>query len=122
MTLVVVEDLRKHFGAQEVLSGATIQIDEGERVGLVGPNGAGKSTLVNVIAGLETPDWGKVQRRKGVGIGHIPQRPDFGPGVTVRSYVEQGLAHAKELVAEFEAGSRSTPTASGSCSSRARTS
>jgi len=102
VTLVVVEDLRKHFGAQEVLSGATIQIDEGERVGLVGPNGAGKSTLVNVIAGLETPDWGKVQRRKGVGIGHIPQRPDFGPGVTVRSYVEQGLAHAKELVAEFE--------------------
>ena len=102
MTLVVVEDLRKHFGAQEVLSGATLQIDEGERIGFVGPNGSGKSTLVNVIAGLETPDWGKVQRRKGVGIGHIPQRPDFGPGVTVRSYVEQGLAHAKELVAEFE--------------------
>ena len=74
MTLVVVEDLRKHFGAQEVLSGATLQLDEGERVGLVGPNGAGKSTLVAMIAGFETPDWGKVQRRKGVKIGHVPQR------------------------------------------------
>ena len=31
MTLVVVEDLRKHFGAQEVLSGATLQLDEGKR-------------------------------------------------------------------------------------------
>ena len=96
------EDLRKHFGAQEVLSGATLQLDEGERVGLVGPNGAGKSTLVAMIAGFETPDWGKVQRRKGVKIGHVPQRPEFGQGVTVRSYVESGLAYAKELIQEFE--------------------
>ena len=102
MTLVVVEDLRKHFGAQEVLSGATLQLDEGERVGLVGPNGAGKSTLVAMIAGFETPDWGKVQRRKGVKIGHVPQRPEFGKDVTVRSYVESGLAYAKELIKEFE--------------------
>ncbi|MCH2104511.1 MAG: ATP-binding cassette domain-containing protein [Planctomycetes bacterium] len=102
MTLVVVEDLRKHFGAQEVLSGATLQLDEGERVGLVGPNGAGKSTLVSMIAGLDTPDWGKVQRRKGVKVGHVPQRPEFGPGVTVRSYVESGLAYAQELIQEFE--------------------
>ena len=102
MTLVVVDDLRKHFGAQEVLSGATLQLDEGERVGLVGPNGAGKSTLVAMIAGLDTPDWGKVQRRKGVKIGHVPQRPEFGAGVTVRSYVEGGLAYARELIQEFE--------------------
>ena len=102
MTLVVVEDLRKHFGAQEVLSGATLQLDEGERVGLVGPNGAGKSTLVAMIAGFETPDWGKVQRRKGVKIGHVPQRPEFGKDVTVRSYVESGLTYAKELIKEFE--------------------
>jgi ATP-binding cassette subfamily F protein 3 len=102
VTLIVVEDLRKHFGAQEVLNGASLQIDEGERIGLVGPNGAGKSTLVSMIVGRDTPDWGKVQRRKGVTIGHVPQRPDFGGGVTVRSYVEQGLAHAKELIAEFE--------------------
>jgi ATP-binding cassette subfamily F protein 3 len=102
LTLVVVEDLRKHFGAQEVLSGATLQLDEGERVGLVGPNGAGKSTLVSMIAGFETPDWGKVQRRKGVKIGHVPQRPEFGQSVTVRSYVESGLAYAKELLKEFE--------------------
>jgi len=102
VTLVVVEDLRKHFGAQEVLSGATLQLDEGERVGLVGPNGAGKSTLVAMIAGLDTPDWGKVQRRKGVKVGHVPQRPEFGAGVTVRSYVEGGLAYARELIREFE--------------------
>jgi ATP-binding cassette subfamily F protein 3 len=102
MTLVVIDDLRKHYGAQEVLAGATLQIDEGDRIGLVGPNGAGKSTLVKMITGQETPDTGKVQRRKGVGVGHVPQRPDFGVGITTRSYVESGLAHAKELLAEFE--------------------
>ena len=102
MTLIVIEDLRKHYGAQEVLAGATLQIDETDRIGLVGPNGAGKSTLVKMITGLETPDTGKVQRRKGVGVGHVPQRPDFGSGITTRSYVESGLTHAKELLSEFE--------------------
>jgi len=102
MTLIVIEELRKHFGAQEVLAGATLQIDEGDRIGLVGPNGAGKSTLVKMITGLETPDSGKIQRRKGVGVGHVPQRPNFADGVTTRDYVESGLAHAKELIIEFE--------------------
>ena len=43
----------------KVLTDATLQIDEGQRVGLVGNNGAGKSTLLRLILGEEKPDTGR---------------------------------------------------------------
>src|SRR5437868_13240378 len=56
-----VEDIRKDYGSQRVLDGATLVLKPGERAALVAPNGAGKSTLLKIIAGLEEPDSGRVQ-------------------------------------------------------------
>jgi multiple sugar transport system ATP-binding protein len=53
MAAVTFRDLRKSFGATEVLHGVSIDIDEGEFVVLVGPSGCGKSTLLRMLAGLE---------------------------------------------------------------------
>ena len=49
---LIVEDLRKRYGANEALKGVDLRIGEGELVGLLGPNGAGKSTLVKIACGL----------------------------------------------------------------------
>ena len=56
--LVRASSLSKSFGPMKVLTDATLQIDEGQRVGLVGNNGAGKSTLLRLILGEEKPDTG----------------------------------------------------------------
>ena len=102
MSLLVLDNVKKHFAAQEVLSGATFRIDPGEKVGLVGRNGGGKTTLLRLIEGLDTPDWGTITIRKGCDLGFVPQRPDFQPGVKVRDYVETGLHHIQELVRRYE--------------------
>jgi branched-chain amino acid transport system ATP-binding protein len=44
-------DVRKSFGKSEIIRGASLQIQQGERVAMIGPNGAGKSTLFNLISG-----------------------------------------------------------------------
>ncbi|MDE2047841.1 MAG: ABC transporter ATP-binding protein [Betaproteobacteria bacterium] len=44
-------DVRKSFGKTEIICGATLQVQQGERVAIIGPNGAGKSTLFNLISG-----------------------------------------------------------------------
>ncbi|MBP7002905.1 ABC transporter ATP-binding protein [Amaricoccus sp.] len=53
MAAVTIRNLRKSFGAVEILHGVSVDIEEGEFVVLVGPSGCGKSTLLRMLAGLE---------------------------------------------------------------------
>ena len=60
MTAVLVEDLRKRYGAQEALRGISFEIREGEVFSLLGPNGAGKTTTIEILEGYRRRDGGKV--------------------------------------------------------------
>ena len=60
MGALTIRQVRKTFGAVEILKGIDIDIDAGEFLILVGPSGCGKSTLLNIIAGLELPTDGSV--------------------------------------------------------------
>jgi ATP-binding cassette subfamily F protein 3 len=51
----------------------SLQINRGDRIGLVGPNGAGKSTLFSLILGNDTPDSGSVSFERGSTVGFLPQ-------------------------------------------------
>jgi len=77
-------------GAVEVLSGATLVVGLGHRVGVVGPNGVGKTTLLQVISGLETPERGSVRRvPPDLRVGYLAQEADGRAGETVSSYLER---------------------------------
>src|SRR3990167_6894822 len=52
-------DLRKSFGKTEIIRGANLAVNAGERVAIIGPNGAGKSTLFNLISGRFAPPRGE---------------------------------------------------------------
>ena len=53
-------DLRKNFGKTEIIRGANLAVNAGERIGIIGPNGAGKSTLFNLISGRFGPTIGEI--------------------------------------------------------------
>ena len=61
MSLLVLDDVRKHFGTIEALRGVTFSVEPGSAVALVGDNGAGKSTLMKTITGVHTPDAGRIE-------------------------------------------------------------
>lgn len=61
MASVGVVDVRKSYGAQEIIHGVSIDIEDGEFVILVGPSGCGKSTLLRMIAGLEPITSGDIK-------------------------------------------------------------
>ncbi len=63
-------------------------VDGRDRLGIVGPNGVGKSTLLSILAGLEEPDGGGVERAPAhLTVGLLPQEPDARPGETLASYL-----------------------------------
>jgi len=57
---IVVENVSKQFGSFQAVEQVNLEIESGSLVALLGPSGSGKSTLLRLIAGLETPDQGKI--------------------------------------------------------------
>ena len=100
--LVNLKDVVKGYAARTVLTGVTLGLAEGDRVGVVGRNGDGKSTLMALIAGSEEPDAGAVTRSGGVSIGILGQGDDLDPTATIRAELVGGRAdHEWQADARF---------------------
>src|SRR5919199_6249882 len=74
MKVLIARDLVKYHGGDlKVLSGASLAIEAGEKIGLVGRNGAGKTTLLNILSGNLEPDSGQVELVGGAKVGMTSQ-------------------------------------------------
>ena len=59
--MLTISGLVKGYGGRTILDGLSLTVEPGVTVAIVGESGAGKSTLLNLIAGLETPDAGRIE-------------------------------------------------------------
>lgn len=90
MIVLQANRIYKAFGATQVLNGASIVINENERVGMVGPNGCGKSTFLRCISAELAPDSGLVTAAANSSIGYMQQLPDVEPECTAWDAVMDG--------------------------------
>ncbi len=91
----------KAFGAHTVLDQADLTLGPHSRLGLVGRNGAGKTTLLRLLAGLEQPDEGRIDRDPpSLTVGYLPQEHDRRAGETLLAYLARrtGVAEAQEAL------------------------
>ena len=83
-------NITKSYGAETILDGASLLVRPGARIGVVGPNGSGKTTLLRVLAGLDEPDEGSLERRPPtLTVGHLAQEVDARLDETLLEYLER---------------------------------
>jgi ABC transport system ATP-binding/permease protein len=107
-SLINVSGISKTFGIAPLFENISLNLNEGDRLGLIGPNGAGKSTLLEILTGRREPDTGNVALKKATRLAYVTQDSQFPEGLAVRQVVHRAMAEAK--VAEEEKLAREAET------------
>lgn len=103
MPLITLENACLAFGHHALLDHANLQLDPGERVGLIGRNGGGKSSLLRALAGEIKVDDGKLWRAPNLKLAHVSQEPLLNPANTVYLEVSTGLGNISQILLDYHA-------------------
>ncbi len=102
MITLSVNSISKMFGGNTIFENLSLEIHEGDRVGLVGRNGSGKTTLFKLLAGEDTPDSGQIHWRKGTTIGYLEQIPVFQSEITALDVLKTAFASLVEMETQMK--------------------
>src|SRR5213595_1465689 len=104
--MLTVSQLSKSFAGRALFDDVSLQVNRGDRIGLVGPKGAGKSTLFALLLGDVSPDNGTIAIEKNATIGFLPQETAAAGDETVLELalaVSPALVHAQKVIKQHEA-------------------
>ena len=109
--IIELHNVRKVYSERTIIDGFSYNLLRGDRIGIVGPNGAGKTTLLRMIAGMLTPDSGRVEHGTTVKIGHFSQEGreldldqrvyDFIHEIASELRTAEGTFTAKQMMERF---------------------
>ncbi|HKK44711.1 MAG TPA: ABC-F family ATP-binding cassette domain-containing protein [Balneolaceae bacterium] len=102
MTYLSTENLSKNYGIKVLFEGLSFGISKGDKTALIAENGTGKSTLLQILAGKETPDEGKVMVQNGIRIGFLEQDPRLDDSLSIRSYILQSNNRMVQVIQRYE--------------------
>src|SRR5690242_7557553 len=109
--MLTLSQVSKSYGGRTLFEDVTMQVNRGDRIGLVGPNGAGKSTLFSLLLGEASPDEGKISIEKNASIGFLPQETATAGDETVLELalaISPELVEAQRIIKEHESGGGSS--------------
>jgi ATP-binding cassette subfamily F protein uup len=102
MNFLSVENISKSFGERKLFEGLHFGLAEGQKMALIARNGTGKTTLMEILAGREKADVGRVTYRKGIKIGYLPQEPELSADRSILDNVLDVDNAATRAVREYE--------------------
>ena len=102
MNLIILENINKTYSEKVLLKDVNLNINDGDKIGLIGLNGAGKSTLLKVLTGKDEFFEGKVIRSKNIRIEYLSQNTEYSVNSTVLEQIFKGDTPEMKLLMEYE--------------------
>ena len=102
MNLITLENINKTYSEKVLLKDVNLNINEGDKIGLIGLNGAGKSTLLKILTGRDEFFDGKVSKSKNVRIEYLAQDTKYEDNSTVLEQIFKGDTPEMKLLMEYE--------------------
>ncbi|MBQ7738477.1 MAG: ATP-binding cassette domain-containing protein [Desulfovibrionaceae bacterium] len=104
---ITIQEISKAFGARDIFSNFSLEVDSGTRLCVCGPNGTGKSTFLRILAGVEEPDAGRIILPKGCRLGYVEQElADTALKTPLLTYVLEVLHSWSDFWQEWEEASK----------------
>ena len=106
--ILTIENLTKTYGEKTLFSGISLNINEGDKIGVVGVNGTGKSTFLRAVAEKTSVDAGVLTPMRGLRISFLEQEKVFEPGKSVLMEVFRGGTPLMEAIRGYELALQAT--------------
>ena len=101
LSILRLSNVRREIGTLVILDSLNAAIGHTDKVGLVGANGAGKTSLLRICAGIDSPDAGLVQRKRGLTVGLLTQETNLDAAIvtapTLRAAVRAGASELEKM-------------------------
>ena len=104
MALISLNQAHLAFGHVALLDYCDFALETQERIGLIGRNGTGKSSMLKILAGIDKPDDGEVQRQLSVRVAFVSQEPILNPAHTIFESASDGIAELKAARDKYLSG------------------
>ncbi|WP_276167563.1 ABC-F family ATP-binding cassette domain-containing protein [Zobellia alginiliquefaciens] len=111
MNLLTVENISKSYGERVLFSDLSFGINKGQKIALIAKNGTGKTSILNIMSGLDSPDSGQVNYRKGIRVSFLDQEPDFDPDLTVEQTIFASDNEILQVINAYEKALHNTEDA-----------
>lgn len=102
MNLVRIRDLYKSYGDKVLFNHISLNINEGDKIGLLGINGTGKSTLLRIIVGQDNYEEGEVHVLSSMRVEYLSQNPSFNDDSTVLDQIFKSETREIKILKEYE--------------------
>lgn len=103
MNYLSAERVSKSYGERILFEDISFGLAQGDKIALIANNGTGKSTLLNILAGTEDSDTGKIVYRSGIRKAFLVQDPNYQDNLSIQEIVERSNATVRKVIADYHA-------------------
>ncbi|NNC62140.1 MAG: ABC-F family ATP-binding cassette domain-containing protein, partial [Eudoraea sp.] len=102
MNLVSVEGISKSYGERVLFTDLSFGINKEQKIALIAQNGTGKTSILNILAGKDKPDDGKVTLRNNIRISYLEQDPDLKDELTIEECIFRSDNEVLQVIRNYE--------------------